>query len=125
MISSAIPFICIAPSPTRAIDGRFGCTNFAAIDSGRPAEVLGVMVRWIQQANAGESRARPDLVRIPTLVLVGDDDRLAGPPEALAAAIPDGLARAVTVHGNHLTAMFDPAFTRAIVDFLAAVALRH
>ncbi|HEY7135591.1 MAG TPA: alpha/beta fold hydrolase [Acidimicrobiia bacterium] len=79
----------------------------------------------IQRTNAGESRARPDLVQVPTLVVVGDDDRLAGPPEALAARIPDGLARAVTVHGNHLTAMFDPAFTRAILDFLRPGEMRH
>ena len=26
-----MPFICIAPSPTIAITGRSGCTNFAAI----------------------------------------------------------------------------------------------
>jgi pimeloyl-ACP methyl ester carboxylesterase len=74
----------------------------------------------IQQAHAGEAPARPDLVRVPTLVLVGDDDKLAGPPEALAARVPDGLARAHTVRGDHLTAMFDPAFTQAILEFLAS-----
>lgn len=75
----------------------------------------------IQQAHAGESPARPDLIRVPTLVVVGRDDRLAGPPDALASRIPGGLARTCTVRGNHLTAMFDPAFTSAILDFLAGL----
>ena len=31
VISSFMPFICIAPSPTNAIVGRSGCAHFAPI----------------------------------------------------------------------------------------------
>jgi pimeloyl-ACP methyl ester carboxylesterase len=56
-------------------------------------------------------------IRVPTLVLVGRDDRLVGPPEPLAAAI-DGATLKI-VDGSHLTAVGDPEFPKAIVEFLA------
>lgn len=40
VISSAIPFICIAPSPTSAIAGRSGCANFAPITYGTPQPIV-------------------------------------------------------------------------------------
>ncbi len=56
-------------------------------------------------------------IRVPTLVLVGRNDTLVGPPEPLADAIPG--ARVQVVEGDHLSAVADPAFPKAIVDFLA------
>jgi pimeloyl-ACP methyl ester carboxylesterase len=56
-------------------------------------------------------------IRVPTLVLVGRDDVLVGAPEPLAAAIPG--ARVQIVEGDHLSAVADPAFSKAIVDFLS------
>jgi pimeloyl-ACP methyl ester carboxylesterase len=56
-------------------------------------------------------------IRVPTLVLVGQDDTLVGPPEPLAAAIGDATIQ--LVEGDHLTAVGDSAFPKAIVDFLA------
>jgi pimeloyl-ACP methyl ester carboxylesterase len=55
-------------------------------------------------------------VRCPVLILVGREDRGAGFPDKLAAAIPG--AQVVTVPGSHITAVVDPAFKRTIVDFL-------
>lgn len=52
----------------------------------------------------------------PTLVLVGDVDPLAAQPEALAAAIPQ--ARLRIIAGDHLSAVLNPAFAPAIVEFL-------
>lgn len=40
VISSAMPFICIAPSPTSAIAGRSGCANFAPIAYGTPGPIV-------------------------------------------------------------------------------------
>ena len=40
MTSSAIPFICIAPSPTSAIAGRSGCAHFAPITYGTPGPIV-------------------------------------------------------------------------------------
>jgi pimeloyl-ACP methyl ester carboxylesterase len=56
-------------------------------------------------------------IRVPTLVLVGRNDTLVGPPEPLAAAIPG--AKVQVVEGDHLSAVSDPAFPKAIVEFLA------
>ena len=56
-------------------------------------------------------------IRVPTLVLVGRNDTLVGAPEPLADAIPG--ARVQVVEGDHLSAVADPAFPKAIVDFLA------
>lgn len=65
---------------------------------------------------------RPDLSRItaPTLVLVGVGDDLVGPPQPLADAILGATVQLVA--GDHLTAVADPGFSQAIVDFFAAQA---
>ena len=57
-------------------------------------------------------------VSIPVLLLVGRSDRSAGTPAHLAAAIPG--ARIEKVPGSHITAVIDPAFRRAMVEFLTA-----
>ena len=58
-----------------------------------------------------------DAVEIPVLVIVGDRDTLAGSAEALAARLPD--ARALTIPGDHINAVVDPAFAAATVEFLS------
>lgn len=55
-------------------------------------------------------------IAAPTLLLVGDADPLAARPEALAAAIPQAQLRVIA--GDHLSAVLNPAFAPAIVDFL-------
>jgi pimeloyl-ACP methyl ester carboxylesterase len=64
---------------------------------------------------------RTDLktIRVHALVIAGADDRLAGSPHDLAERIPG--AEVKVVPGDHLTAVFDPAFREAIVEFLALV----
>ena len=56
-------------------------------------------------------------IRVPVLVIAGDEDELVGSPQGLADRIPG--ARALTVSGNHLSAVTDPAFAGAVVAFLA------
>ena len=56
-------------------------------------------------------------ITAPTLVLVGDEDAIAERPEVLAAAIPHSQLRVIT--GDHLSAVTNPAFAPAIVEFLA------
>jgi pimeloyl-ACP methyl ester carboxylesterase len=55
-------------------------------------------------------------ITVPTLVLVGDADQLAGSPEDLADRIPGATFR--TLRGNHLSAVRDPEFSRSIVAFV-------
>lgn len=73
----------------------------------------------IQRAHHRHEQSRIGEIRVPTMVLVGDSDVLVGPPQPLADAIPG--ARVRIVSGDHLAAVADPAFTTAIVDFLAEV----
>ena len=72
----------------------------------------------LQRARRTEPVSRLSDIAVPTLVLTGDRDVLVGPPDALAARIPG--ARARIVSGDHLTAVFDPAFRGAIVEFVTA-----
>jgi pimeloyl-ACP methyl ester carboxylesterase len=67
-------------------------------------------------------RTRPRdgfVITVPTLVVVGDGDRLVGSPHELAARMAGASVKIVS--GDHLTAVFDPAFREAIVSFLAGV----
>jgi pimeloyl-ACP methyl ester carboxylesterase len=72
----------------------------------------------VQRAN--HSRRMPEgKLEIPILVVVGKEDVLAGGAEPLAAA--HARARAVTVPGDHLSAVGEPALLDAIVSFLREV----
>lgn len=56
-------------------------------------------------------------VRVPTLVVCGSKDTLAGSPLPLAGSIPG--AKAVVLPGRtHLSAMTDPVFKGAVLGFL-------
>jgi len=56
--------------------------------------------------------------RRPVLVVAGENDDLAGSPFVLAKAFPDG--RAVLLpNRDHMTAVGDPGYKRAVLDFLA------
>ena len=55
-------------------------------------------------------------ISVPTLILVGDADQLAGSPEALAERIPGSTFRILV--GNHLSAVRDPQFSSSIVAFV-------
>ena len=57
-----------------------------------------------------------DRVSAPTLVLAGDEDPLAVRPQVLAEAIPQATLQIVS--GDHMAALADPRFSRAIVEFL-------
>ena len=55
-------------------------------------------------------------VRVPMMIIAGEDDDLAGDPFRLALAIPGG--RAATVPGDHLSAVGKREFRSILVDFL-------
>ena len=58
-----------------------------------------------------------DRITMPTLVLIGDEDRDNGSPERLRDALPD--ARIAVVPGNHMGSVTKPEMGRAILDFLS------
>jgi pimeloyl-ACP methyl ester carboxylesterase len=58
-----------------------------------------------------------EAIAVPTLVIVGDGDTLAGDPHELASKIPGAIAK--VIKGDHLNAVFDPAFRNSIVDFFS------
>jgi pimeloyl-ACP methyl ester carboxylesterase len=70
-----------------------------------------------QRAHTPISRSRLDDIRVPTLVIAGDQDTLAGSPQLLADRIPGAVAR--TIKGTHLGAVTDPEFARSIVEFVS------
>ncbi len=74
----------------------------------------------LSRSSALRVQVRYDAITVPTLVVAGADDTLITAPGELADLLPS--ARAVTVAGDHLGAPYDPAFSKAIIDFLASVA---
>jgi pimeloyl-ACP methyl ester carboxylesterase len=66
-----------------------------------------------------EDIALEDLARItmPTLVLIGDEDRDNGSPERLRDALPD--ATMAVIPGNHMGSVTKPDMGRAILNFLS------
>jgi pimeloyl-ACP methyl ester carboxylesterase len=58
-------------------------------------------------------------IHVPTLVVAGEEDNLAGSPGELAEMIPGATAQVVP--GNHLSAVGRPEFTTAITGFLGRV----
>jgi pimeloyl-ACP methyl ester carboxylesterase len=72
----------------------------------------------MQRAPRPTAPTRLEDIDVPTLVIAGDRDVLVGSPEPIADRIPHATAR--VVRGDHLTAVGDPAFRGAIVDFLDA-----
>jgi pimeloyl-ACP methyl ester carboxylesterase len=73
----------------------------------------------IQRAATPIAKTRLDAINVPTMVIVGDKDELAGSPQELADRIPGAIAR--SIKGTHLGAVADPAFPAAIVEFITSV----
>ena len=73
----------------------------------------------IQRAATPIAKTRLESINVPTMVIVGDRDDLAGSPKDLADRIPGAIAR--VVKGTHLGAVADPAFASSIVDFVTSV----
>ncbi len=70
----------------------------------------------LSRSDALRHSVRFDAITVPTLVIAGDADTLIKEPHDLADRLPR--ARVQMVSGDHLTAMYDPAFSLALVQFL-------
>jgi pimeloyl-ACP methyl ester carboxylesterase len=109
-----------------------------AMDAADPASIAEPLLRSFRQFadEQGEDRkalaacaraAHPPLaremlagLRVPTLIVAGSRDELAGEPGELAAAIPG--ARAITLPGcDHFSAISHGLFKANVIDFLDGV----
>lgn len=86
---------------------------FLKTTRGDPEALLPLLGSFVDSSEE-ELRA----IRVPTLVLSGEEDQDNGPSEDLAELLLD--ARFVEVPGNHMSAVTKPELGRAIADFLAA-----
>ncbi len=117
---NALPRERIAGALSSA-DGR-NATNPAARAFRRFAERSGndlQALSAVQRAALHGSVGRLAEISVPTLVVTGADDQLAGDPAALAARIPGAVAQVIP--GNHLSAVVKPELRNAIVAFLQRV----
>jgi pimeloyl-ACP methyl ester carboxylesterase len=71
----------------------------------------------IQRAPTPAAPTRLADIVVPTMVIAGDGDTLAGSPQILADRIPGAFAR--VIRGDHLGAVGDPAFRAAIAEFVS------
>jgi pimeloyl-ACP methyl ester carboxylesterase len=101
-----------APEPGRIADPVAARFRALADIAGADREALAA------HASAAFAGGVPlDQITAPTLVIAGTEDQLAARPEALSAAIPQ--ARLLLISGDHLSAVINPDFAAAIVEFLA------
>ena len=86
---------------------------FLKTTKGDPVALLNLLDTFVDT-----SEAELAAIRQPVLVLSGIEDDDNGSAEALAATLPDAIAR--TVPGGHMSAVTKPELGREIADFLAA-----
>jgi len=98
-----------APRPVDRAFRRF------AEHGGNDLRALAAVQRAATAGTPGDLGA----IRVPTLVVAGRHDRLAGSPQELAERIPGAIAQ--TVPGTHLSAVVKPELRAALVDFLSRV----
>ena len=88
----------------------------AAVDYAKKSGADTVALARMQEFQPTVSRAELGKLRVPLLVVNGDQDLDNGNPKDLADAVPG--ARLVMVPGTHGGAMSTPEFAKAVVAFL-------
>jgi pimeloyl-ACP methyl ester carboxylesterase len=88
----------------------------SAVDYAKKSGADTVALARMQEFQPAASLTELGNVRVPVLVVNGDQDRDNGDPQTLVDAIPG--SRLVIVPGTHGGAMVTPDFAKAIVDFL-------
>lgn len=105
-----------------AID-RFGAVKhgdpaFFAVAFMKTQKIDRIAARLLLQSVVDVDASELAAVKMPTLVVCGDNDRDNGSPESLVEALPD--ARFEQVPGTHMSSVTEPELGEAIVRFLAA-----
>jgi 3-oxoadipate enol-lactonase len=117
----------IAPAVARSLMGaRAGDDVYQRLIASMAALHKASYIKAIEARGTWQPVFVPDAVRVPTLVLVGEEDRLTPPAMAktIADAIP-GARLAVIPTAGHLSNIEQPAlFNRLILDFLLQASTR-
>ncbi|WP_461077166.1 alpha/beta fold hydrolase [Spirosoma flavus] len=87
-----------------------------AVDNAKKSGADTVVLARLQEFQPVTSKAELAKIKIPVLVVNGDQDKDNGDPQTLVDAIPG--SRLIIVPGNHGGAMRTPEFAKAVVDFL-------
>ncbi|GAB2579372.1 alpha/beta fold hydrolase [Spirosoma areae] len=87
-----------------------------AVDNAKKSGADTVVLARLQEFQPVTTRAELGNIRVPLLVVNGDQDKDNGDPQTLVDAVPG--SRLVVVPGNHGSAMRTPEFATAVVSFL-------
>jgi pimeloyl-ACP methyl ester carboxylesterase len=87
-----------------------------AVDNAQKSGADMVVLARLQEFQPVTSKAELAKIKVPVLVVNGDNDKDNGDPQTLVDAIPG--SRLVIVPGDHGGAMRTPEFAKAVVDFL-------
>lgn len=88
----------------------------AAVDNAKKSGADTVALARMQEFQPVTTRAELGKIKVPVLVVNGDQDKDNGDPQTLADAVPG--SRLVIVPGNHGGAMRTPEFAKAVITFL-------
>lgn len=88
----------------------------SAVDNAKKSGADTVALARLQEFQPVTSRTELAKIRVPVLVVNGDQDKDNGDPQTLVDAVPG--SRLVIVPGNHGGAMRTPEFAKAVVEFL-------
>ena len=97
---------------------RHGDPAFFAVAFMKTQKIDRIAARLLLQSVVDVDASELAAVKMPTLVVCGDNDRDNGSPESLVEALPD--ARFEQVPGTHMSSVTEPELGEAIVRFLAA-----
>ena len=87
-----------------------------AIDYAKKSGADTVVLARLQEFQPVTSRAELGKIKVPLLVVNGDQDKDNGDPQTLVDAVPG--SKLVIVPGDHGGAMRTPEFAKAVVEFL-------
>jgi pimeloyl-ACP methyl ester carboxylesterase len=88
----------------------------SAIDYAKKSGADTVVLARLQEFQPVTTKAELGKIKVPVLVVNGDQDKDNGDPQTLVDAIPG--SRLVIVPGDHGGAMRTPEFAKAVVEFL-------
>ncbi|HEY0910959.1 MAG TPA: alpha/beta fold hydrolase [Bradyrhizobium sp.] len=106
------------PADRRALPSY--AVRFRQHAASRPFNDLAVLAACLRGQTGVFDLGRLSAVTVPTLVIVGEQDKLAGAPQPVAALFPQGVGE--TVPGvNHASALAEGNFRKRAVAHLASV----